>query len=1394
MKKITIKILVISLIINIISPFSIMLTKSFAASKNYKPYITTDEDENTLEKFKNKYAGHYEDVKLIKTEYKYTYQLEKEASISNKVYYGSYASYQEAQRRSPKVGEIVNRNQLSYKVLNTKIEEAGEQHITKGPYNTKTEANKEKSELITSGKGIYDADSSYVYLENNSGWWIVLYYNVYSVYFKGQTSAGTITEETSDWTTSSFSNYVQSLPSSKRSSVKKVISTKTRVTYDVIFKGGSFGDNKDDTQSSGDSEGSTGTGDNGNTGTTGGSTGTGDNGSSGTTGDNTGTGSNNSSEEDKIYTENLNVGDTLKFTANTWYLRNKEHKTIDKFLHNGNTFEILAIDGNYLNIKILSGENQGEETYIKYGQEAATNGYFVKVDVASVGNNGDMSDKSTQSVLKDAENLLYKIYSGYYNVIIDDNSDSNAENIKNMIKDYVNEIESGKSTLCEIIEKLIPEDKLNLEISDEEYLKRLYKAFTLVEEPTSDSDWNTLLQNEVKKSRAEALKSILTSKYPSEEVNFKALCAKYGINDENVIGDTITYVKENTNKENIEIFVKDLISKSNIKISDEDKINLIDNIVSGQFSASTALKTIIESNGFKNLKLTDAEYIKVIGKICLNEDLSDSDIQNYENKLVTGTTRNELLKEFILNSKFQAICDSLKIERGDYTVSAIKSTGTLAGEFIKNAYTSLIGKDASNIGSFSNLVNGEQTATEAIQLYVDSAAFKNRKLSDEEYVKALFKATLNRTPSQDEINTYVNKIKESGKMTAIDEIVKTDEFKKICNQYYLTAGKYVEYVADSEKEQIQQEGNVQIIQKEKTTKDGKKVIYLEDVIFDLSGKTKGDVNGDKNVEIADATLVLTKAVALTLNDKLLTQDEATYVDIDSDGMITVKDAQYILTYYARKAADLNPSWDEVVSGNYSDENQETIDYNTDYNTDYKDGYLSKVSFGDNLYYTVSYNTVNGNEKVLNEVHEFRNNLDVSNERYNKNGTFADKQIRTYHSNGEIKSRTNYNSKNEKIYYWEYDDKGNRIKFEEYRDNKLLVYTEENYDETGKLKSTYFYDGVTNEKIETVEYNEKKVTVKKYSNIEYKYDSSFVWQVYDFNEVDNIKYEKDTNNAIYEKIEYYEDKVLQCIKVTKNGNVKYYNEKNEEITKEQFEQRRSNPIKKEEKEEKDEKVDTSNKITEITINNIKFKLKEPKESENNDNKASYKQNTEEELKNTGIEGIYTNGDKQYKVYCQSIGPWASKKYSYGTYASDAAGVTTIATTLSGYGINKTPEDVNNDGIVNIQTFTSELKNEFSKYGLICSDWYTSTDNVIENLKKGNPVIVHISNAKIGNTEYRMGHYAVLLGISDDGKIFFADSAAGGRNTGYYEKDEIFSGISKWVYISNSNDSSTSTDAR
>ncbi len=54
------------------------------------------------------------------------------------------------------------------------------------------------------------------------------------------------------------------------------------------------------------------------------------------------------------------------------------------------------------------------------------------------------------------------------------------------------------------------------------------------------------------------------------------------------------------------------------------------------------------------------------------------------------------------------------------------------------------------------------------------------------------------------------------------EIVDTNEFKKLCNKNYLVADKVVEVIQDSEKQQTETHGKLQIKRSEKITKDGKK--------------------------------------------------------------------------------------------------------------------------------------------------------------------------------------------------------------------------------------------------------------------------------------------------------------------------------------------------------------------------------------------------------------------------------------------------------------------------------------------------------------------------------------------------------------------------------------------
>ena len=81
----------------------------------------------------------------------------------------------------------------------------------------------------------------------------------------------------------------------------------------------------------------------------------------------------------------------------------------------------------------------------------------------------------------------------------------------------------------------------------------------------------------------------------------------------------------------------------------------------------------------------------------------------------------------------------------------------------------------------------------------------------------------------------------------------------------------------------------------------------------------GDVDGNGIVDVSDAVAVLTyyakRAAGLEpIFGETPEENEAIFAlaDVDQDGMITVQDAVYILTYYAQKASGMQPTWEELT--------------------------------------------------------------------------------------------------------------------------------------------------------------------------------------------------------------------------------------------------------------------------------------------------------------------------------------------------------------------------------------------------------------------------------------------------------------------------------------------------
>lgn len=185
--------------------------------------------------------------------------------------------------------------------------------------------------------------------------------------------------------------------------------------------------------------------------------------------------------------------------------------------------------------------------------------------------------------------------------------------------------------------------------------------------------------------------------------------------------------------------------------------------------------------------------------------------------------------------------------------------------------------------------------------------------------------------------------------------------------------------------------------------------------------------------------------------------------------------------------------------------------------------------------------------------------------------------------------------------------------------------------------------------------------------------------------------------------------------------------------------------------------------------------------------------DDDVKNSGISGMYKNKDNIYNVYTQGQNKlWADIPYSERNYEKSACGATSLAIIASNVDPDVTPIDVGQtiyknadkefgtnvyDGSV---TSFQALKDTLDDYNISYKESYSYTDKEInEHLEKGQPIIVCVKDNCIGDGEFRKGHFVTLLGKNEEGQIFLGDPADDGSNSGYYDPDKILPAAKDWA---------------
>ena len=112
--------------------------------------------------------------------------------------------------------------------------------------------------------------------------------------------------------------------------------------------------------------------------------------------------------------------------------------------------------------------------------------------------------------------------------------------------------------------------------------------------------------------------------------------------------------------------------------------------------------------------------------------------------------------------------------------------------FVSRLYKLILGRnpDASGLDAWTmTLINQEEDAAGVVTGFVHSDEFKKMNLSDEEYVKILYRTCLDREADKSGLNAWLDCLK--GKFSrdyVLRGFIESDEFTKICNSYDIIRG------------------------------------------------------------------------------------------------------------------------------------------------------------------------------------------------------------------------------------------------------------------------------------------------------------------------------------------------------------------------------------------------------------------------------------------------------------------------------------------------------------------------------------------------------------------------------------------------------------------------------
>lgn len=218
----------------------------------------------------------------------------------------------------------------------------------------------------------------------------------------------------------------------------------------------------------------------------------------------------------------------------------------------------------------------------------------------------------------------------------------------------------------------------------------------------------------------------------------------------------------NVSKDKVKKFVENLYEHILGRKSDISGIKYwTERLMAGSVTGAETAGFFIESQEFKMAGISNGVFIEKLYKAILGRDGDESGKRYWVSLLNKGATRPSIGAAFINSPEFSDTCNLHGIIPGIYIPVNAADKNINLTMFVTRCYKETLGRNPDERGLeywTGSILNKSRTAQEVAKDVLYSNEFIDKNLSNQEFVKVLYKAFMGRNAGDTDLNYWVKKL------------------------------------------------------------------------------------------------------------------------------------------------------------------------------------------------------------------------------------------------------------------------------------------------------------------------------------------------------------------------------------------------------------------------------------------------------------------------------------------------------------------------------------------------------------------------------------------------------------------------------------------------------------